>query len=115
MKTLALVRDLLDKRLQDRNGRFIGAVDTIVLELGAHGPPTVAAIEVGAPALLRRIHPRLARWARKLPVTRIPLSALREIGPDVEVDVDAEHHATLLRIERWLRDHVVEYLPGSGR
>ena len=115
MTIIELVRDLLDKRLQDRNGRFIGTVDSIVLELHDDRPPSVEAIEVGAPALLRRMHPAFARWARRLPVTRIPLSALREIGPDVEVDVDAERDTQLLRVEKWLRRHVIERIPGSGR
>ena len=115
MTTLELVRDVLDKRLQDRNGRFIGTVDSILLEVHDDGPPTVPAIEVGAPALLRRVHPALARWARGLPTTRIPLSTLREVGPDVEVDVDAEGHTSLLRVEKWLRRHVIERIPGNGR
>lgn len=115
MTTLELVRDLLDKRLQDRNGRFCGTVDSVLLEVHDDGAPTVTAIEVGAPVVLRRVHPALARWARRLPVTRIPLSELREVGADVEVDLDAERHTQLLRVEKWLRRHVVERIPGNGR
>jgi hypothetical protein len=115
MTTLELVRDLLDKRLQDRNGRFSGTVDSIVLDVHDDRPPTVTAIEVGAPVVLRRVHPALARWARRLPVTRIPLSALREVGSDVELDFDAERHPQLLRVEKWFRRHVIERIPGNGR
>lgn len=115
MTTLALVRDLLDKRLQDRNGRFSGTVDSILLELRDDGPPTVQAIEIGAPVILRRVHPALVRWAHRLPITRVPLSALREVGADVELDLDAEHHPQLLRVEKWFRRRIIERIPGNGR
>jgi hypothetical protein len=110
-----LVGDLLDKRLLDKNGRYVGTVDSIVLEVDGDAPPIVTAVRVGAPALLRRLHPRLARWARRLPVTDLPMSKIREAGMDVEVEVDGERHSTLLGVEKWIRTHIVERIPGSGR
>jgi hypothetical protein len=115
MTSIDLVRDLLDKRLQDRRGRFVGCVDSVVLEMDDDGSMTVAAVEVGAPAMLKRVHRVLGRWAHRLPVTRIPLSTLREIGSDIEVDIDAEHETQLLRVENWFRRHIVEHIPGNGR
>jgi sporulation protein YlmC with PRC-barrel domain len=103
-----LVGDLLDKRLLDKNGRYVGTVDSIVLEVDGDAPPIVTAVRVGAPALL-------ARWARRLPVTDLPMSKIREAGMDVEVEVDGERHSTLLGVEKWIRTHIVERIPGSGR
>jgi len=112
---IELVAELLDKRVLDCNGRMIGSVDSIVLEVDGRGAPRVDGIEIGAPALLRRLHPRIARWGRRLPVTRLPLSKLSLADNDVQADVDAERHSTLLLIEKWLRAHIVEHIPGNGR
>jgi hypothetical protein len=57
-----LIRDVLDNQLVDRNGRKMGKVDGIAIELRENKPPRLAYIETGAPTLARRLHPRLARW-----------------------------------------------------
>ena len=60
-----LVRDLLDKKVVDRNGREIGRVDSVVLENGRHGPVRVSAIEIGPAVLAYRPVPpstTTARW-----------------------------------------------------
>src|SRR5436190_4588268 len=57
-----LIRDLLDKAVIDRHGRDLGRVDSIIIEVAAGAPPRVAAIELGAAILFRRIHPILGRW-----------------------------------------------------
>ena|SRR5437773_1519499 len=117
-----LVRDILDAQLVDQDGRNIGRVDGIVLELRGHRPPRIAAMEVGGLTLARRIHPRLARWLRAIalkisPVPlkpiRIPLRTLKDIGVDIELEVDAELDAKLLRVERWLGRHIISRLPGG--
>jgi sporulation protein YlmC with PRC-barrel domain len=56
-----LVRDLLDKRLVDRNGREMGRVDRIMLQVRAGAPPRVAMLEVGPSVLASRLHPVLGR------------------------------------------------------
>ena len=118
-----LVRDVLDAQLVDQNGRNIGRVDGIVLELRGHRPPRFAAMEIGALTLARRIHPRLARWLRAIvlkvsPVPmkpiRVPPRAIRDIGVDIGLDVDAALEAKLRRVERWLSRHVISRLPGGG-
>lgn len=118
-----LVRDLLDIRLRDRGGRSIGRVDGVLLELRDDGPPRVAAMEVGVLTLVRRVSPWLARRlralaARWLPVplgsVRLPLTLFRDVGVDIELDVDAERDRRLLRVEKWLRRRIVQRIPGSG-
>jgi hypothetical protein len=115
-----LVRDILDAQLVDENGRPIGRVDGILLELRDGKPPRFVAAEVGAVTLFRRIHPRLAGGFRALasrvspvPMTpiRIPPETFREIGVDIELAVNADADARWLRVERWLSRHVVARLP----
>jgi hypothetical protein len=117
--TVNLVRDLLDQQLLDRNGRKIGRVDGILLELRPHRAPTVAAMETSISTLARRVHPRLesivSRMARALGAdgVRLPLTKLRDIGIDVEVDVDADRDPRMLRFEKWLSRSVIRKLPGG--
>jgi sporulation protein YlmC with PRC-barrel domain len=106
-----LVHDLLDKQVVDRNGREMGRVDSIVLELRDDAPPRVAAIEIGPAVLAERIHPTLGRWAAAIehglgidkgrPV-RIPFSAILDIQDDVKVDV-AFGETTAATVEQRLR------------
>jgi hypothetical protein len=120
---LYLIRDLLDAPLRDRNQRRIGRVDGVLLEVRGNRPPRVVAMEVGPLTLVRRLHPRLARWLRAfaircLPVSlrsvRFPLTLFHDIGVDIELDVDSETDPRLLRLEKWLRRTIVERIPGSG-
>ncbi len=119
---MQLVREVLDEQVIDRDGRRIGKVDDIVLEVEEGGPPTVAAIEIGPVTLARRIHPTLARWVaatmRWLGVgtgepVRIPFEKLSRQGVDVRADVDGSQ-TNAFAWERWLRDHVIGRIPGSG-
>jgi hypothetical protein len=51
-----LVRDMLDKRVVDRNGRDMGRVDRIAIQLRAGQPPRVSGIEIGPSALAHRLN-----------------------------------------------------------
>ncbi|MCC5643816.1 hypothetical protein LC607_12835 [Nostoc sp. CHAB 5824] len=124
-----VIRDVLDNQLVDRNQRKIGKVDGIVMELrDAFGgqslrePPRLAYIEVGVTTLSRRLNPRLARlvaaiaskWgAKQSEPFRIPWSKVRDVGIDVEVDVEAEA-TPALGYEKWLRDRIIARIPGGG-
>jgi hypothetical protein len=118
-----LVRDLLDTALFDRNHRAIGCVDGIVLEVRADAPPRVAAMEIGIATVVRRLTPRFAprviaavRRLSPVPVrpVRLGLDLFKDIGVDVELQVDAASDPRLLRLEKWLRRHIVHRLPGGG-
>ena len=50
-----LIRDLLDKKVSDRNGREMGRVDSVILDVRDGAPPRVAAIEIGPAALAYRV------------------------------------------------------------
>ncbi len=117
-----LVHDLLDEQLVDRNNRAMGKVDGVVLEVERGRPPRVVAIEVGAVTLARRLHPALARWVvawtRRLGVgsgepLRVPVGKIRKEDINLKADVDVRQ-TPAFAWERWLRDHVVGRIPGSG-
>ena len=61
-----LVRDFLDKKVVDRNGREMGRVDAVVLDIPDDAPPRVVAFEIGPEVLAHRLHPALGRWVAAL-------------------------------------------------
>jgi len=115
---------LLDRQLVDRAGRLCGKVDDLELsEPDADGNRHVAALLSGPGALLGRTgHRRLGDWLRRFvtgafaegedPV-RIPFTRVIEIGNHVTLDLDSDEVATFAA-ERWVRDHVIGRVPGSG-
>lgn len=115
-----LVRDVLDTQVFDRHERGMGKVDGIGLELREGAPPRVAYLELDAVTSWARVGPRLARWAGAIcalwrrgghPV-RVRWSQVRRFDIDVELDLDAEQ-SPAFDLERWLREHFVDRLPGS--
>jgi hypothetical protein len=44
---------------------------------------------------------------------RLPLTLFRDVGTDIELDVDAMADRRLLRVEKWLRRAIVARIPGS--
>jgi len=117
-----LVRDLLDKKVIDRNGRELGRVDSIVLALSERGLPRVIAIEIGPAVLARRISPWLGRWVEGLEHAfgvdegrplRVPLGRVTAINDAVRVDMVFSESPTStieLRLRRWIRR-----VPGGGQ
>ena len=61
-----LVRDLLDKKVVDRNGREMGRVDALVAHVRQRTPPRVVALEIGPAVLAYRVRPLLGRWVAAL-------------------------------------------------
>jgi sporulation protein YlmC with PRC-barrel domain len=56
-----LVREFLDKKVVDRNGREIGRVDSIVVDVRDGEPPRISAIELGPAVLAHRVSRALGR------------------------------------------------------
>lgn len=116
-----LIRDLLDKKVVDRNGREMGRVDSLVLELREDRAPRVVAIELGPSVLGSRLHPFVGRCAAALehifkvdqgrPV-RIPISIVLECEPSVKVDLVFSESAAAT-VEQRLR-HLISRLPLSS-
>jgi len=105
-----LIRDVLDNQLVDRKKVKIGKADGIVIEVRDSGPPKVLGIETGIVTKARRIHPALADWIGRWSTPyRIGWSRVRDVGIDIDVDVEAED-TPMLKVEKRLR-RVVMRLP----
>jgi sporulation protein YlmC with PRC-barrel domain len=115
---------LLDRQLVDRTGRLCGKVDDLELsEPDADGNRHVSAILCGPGALLGRTgHRRLGDWMRRVAATtfgggddpvHVPFRRVADIGDHISLDMDSEDVATF-SVERWVRDHVIGRIPGSG-
>ncbi|TIT43980.1 MAG: hypothetical protein E5W76_04480, partial [Mesorhizobium sp.] len=98
-----LLRDLLDKQVVDRRQVKIGKVDGLVAELRHGKPPRIVAVELGSITLARRLGSRPGRWVAWLAARlggerhaephRIAWKKVRNIGVDIEVDVDVRRTA----------------------
>ena len=116
-----LIRDLLDEKVVDRNGREIGRVDTIVLEIRHDAPPRVSAIELGPAVLAYRMRPVLGRCVAGIEHAfgvdeerplRIAFSQILGINEYVKVDL-AVGETVAAAVERRLREWLGA-LPGSS-
>lgn len=118
---IALVRDLLDKQLVDRNGEPLGRVDGIVMSYRADAPPRITHVELGAQTLARRLpgpFRRTVAWlGRRLSPRasepyRIEADRIVHLGRVVKIDIDGTRSAAR-ETERWVRDHIIGRIPGS--
>jgi hypothetical protein len=115
-----VVRELLDKPVVDRDGRPMGRVDGIVIEVGVDAPPRLTAILIGPSALAERLHPRVGRWVRALErrwgfdvdrPTRVAMSDVTDMHRKISLRLkigDTAVEAVERRIRQWL-----VRLPGS--
>jgi sporulation protein YlmC with PRC-barrel domain len=120
---MELVRDVLDNQIHDEDGSKVGKVDGIVIVLRKGRAPRVVALELGVVTVAARINSALGRWVNRLeqrwgitagdPV-RILFEHVVTVGIDVTVDVAASRTGAW-RWEQWLRDHVINRVPGSQR
>jgi sporulation protein YlmC with PRC-barrel domain len=120
---MKLVRDVLDKKLTDREDCEMGRVSGLVMHVGERSQPRITHILVGGDTLWMRISPRLAalatmlgkRWGprREEPV-RIPWARVETVGKDVKLDVIAKETGAL-DWELWVARHIIERIPGGGK
>jgi hypothetical protein len=118
-----LVRDVLDKQIEDKEKVKVGKVDGIIVALRKGRAPRVIALELGTVTAVTRISRGLGRWVERmeerLGITkgervRILFEHVTRTGIDVELDIDARRTGAL-KWEDWLRDHVIGAIPGSRR
>jgi hypothetical protein len=120
-----LVRDVLDKRLLDRDKHPFGRVDAIAMEIREGERPRLVYVELGLVPLCNRLG-RGGRWlahrvrrvghadpANAPQPYRVAWSKIREItSTEVVADVDAES-TRAYAWERWLSAHVISRIPGA--
>jgi sporulation protein YlmC with PRC-barrel domain len=109
-----LVRDLLDKKVVDRNSRELGRVDAVVLGVGTDSPPRVEAIEIGPRVLAERVRPFLGRWVAGVEHAfgvdagrplRIPFRDILDVHDSIKVDLAFGETAAATieqRLRRWI-------------
>ena len=117
-----LVRDVLDKKLLDREDCPMGRVDGLVMQFGEHTQPRITHIEIGGQTLWTRLNPLLARVAatlarkwgpkRTAPV-RVPWSRVLTAGKEIKLDVEAKETGAIAW-EIWIARHIIERIPGGG-
>ena len=112
--------EILDQQLLDREERPMGMVDGLVLAVRDRRPPKVTHLLTGGVTLARRLSPPirgLVLWfARRYGVRRgepyrIPWSAVRDVGVNITVDLDARETPALYWEDRVGR--FVRRLPGA--
>ncbi|HZE09942.1 MAG TPA: hypothetical protein VE110_14425 [Gemmatimonadaceae bacterium] len=118
-----LVRDVLDKKLLDKDDEEMGRVDGLVMHVGERSQPRITHIEIGGSTLGARLHPFFERLARRIgaaigpkrrePV-RIPWSRVLTAGKNIKLDVEAKDTGAV-DWELWIAHHVIEHIPGSGQ
>lgn len=117
---------LWDRQIFDREGREVGKVDDIELDVPADGsPPVVTALLCGPTALGPRIGDRIGTWwsavgRRMRPAddpypARIPIEKVATFDRRrVRLRVSAAE-LPIDRMRAWTRRHVIDRIPGSGR
>ena len=117
-----LIRDVLDKKLIDREECDMGRASGLLMQFGENTQPHITHILIGGSTLWARVHPALARLSDRLgrawgpkrdgPV-RIPWSRVQTVGKEVKLDVEAKETGAL-DWELWIARHIIERIPGGG-
>jgi hypothetical protein len=119
-----LVRQVLDKQIDDKNGFKAGKVDDLLLELQDDGPPEVVAILTGPNSAVSQLPgwiQHLTNWIRTT-ILQIDRTDPDEIGwshvtrIDVAVHIDLDRiEAGLVRSQQRVWEHWLKPLPFSER
>ena len=117
-----LIRDVLDKKLIDREECDMGRASGLIMQLGENTQPRITHVLIGGPSLWARIHPSLGKLSSKLarawgpkrtePVT-IPWSKVETVGKQIKLDVKAKDTGAL-DWELWVARNIIERIPGGG-
>ncbi|HEU4571735.1 MAG TPA: hypothetical protein VFR93_03545 [Candidatus Limnocylindrales bacterium] len=112
-----LVRDVLDGQLLSTDTVRLARVADVDLELDRDGTLRVTHLVVGPHALARRIARPIGRMAGRLLGDRhdhrIGVGELLEVGPWLRLLGRASDY-DLGAGDRWLVDHLLRFIPGSG-
>ena len=113
---------LLDHQVVDPDGDLVCKVDDIEFEQGRDGSWHVSALLSGPQALGRRLPGRLGQWVmavgRRMSVhgdtepRTIPFERVTTIGSSIVVD-RARDRLDIAPLEDWVREHVIDPIPGS--
>jgi sporulation protein YlmC with PRC-barrel domain len=118
---MRLVRDVLDKKILDRDNRETGCVDGIVIEFPQGRQPRMVRLEIGGEILAARVARWLvspvrwlaANWGPKRQGNvSIDWRHISRMGRTLHIDLSADD-TEALAWEHWLSEHIVSRIPGS--
>jgi sporulation protein YlmC with PRC-barrel domain len=113
---LLVMGDIMDMQLETSDGRHVGRVADIEVELRDDGALALTHLVVGPEALSGRVASRLRPLAHLLLRGRfdhhIPVAEIEEVGPTVRLRGTAAEYG-LDRSDRWLAEHILRFIPGS--
>ncbi|MFI7429186.1 hypothetical protein ACIBPB_19535 [Micromonospora sp. NPDC049836] len=119
-----LAKQLLDRQIVDVDGRLVGRVDDLGFAVDAEGVPYVDCLLSGHAALGRRVGGRIGRILVAVadrftdqppaPPRRIPLTLIDRVGSAVRLRCRVADLPPS-PVESWLRQHLVDRIPGSAR
>lgn len=115
--------DLLDRQILDRNDEPVGKVDDVELSDPSEGAPRLIALLLGPQAYGQRLGGRLGTWIASTAVRlagtdapiRIPIETVADIGVSIKLKVSVEEVERAQRLDHWLRDHLIDRIPGARR
>lgn len=124
-QTVSLRLDLLDMQVVDADGRPIGRIDEIEIEVADHDgeqSAQVRSFRTGAAALGPRIGGRLGdlivrvstRCAVDRPAPELPVRMITDWKPLIRLDRPLRDLPGVADLERWLGAHLVARIPGGG-
>jgi sporulation protein YlmC with PRC-barrel domain len=113
---------LLDRQLVDRDGKLVGKVDDLELEVPEDGAPYVTAILAGPGALAGRVGGRLGAWLegtanrlrhgdRRRPA-RISFGVVKAIHSAIDLSAAKADLETSL-VDDWVAERIIGKLPGA--
>ena len=115
-------RELLDRQVATVEGRSVGKVDDLELELDGSGTPVVTALLTGHIAVGARFRGRLSVWvtsiAQRLRASgdlgprRIDFRLVGSVGATVTLSVPHGDVAPA-DLEAWLSEHFISRIPGA--
>jgi sporulation protein YlmC with PRC-barrel domain len=118
---IQIVRDILDKKLLDKDCCEVGRVDGIVLEFPDGQPPRAVRLEIGGEILAARAAHwlvRPTRWLaehigpRRSAIVSIEWKQVEEIGRDLKLTIEADD-TEALAWEHWLGEKFISKIPGG--
>ncbi|MCE5291287.1 MAG: hypothetical protein LLG14_18895 [Nocardiaceae bacterium] len=114
---------LLDRQIVDPDGRLIGKVDDLEMEVGPDGVPIITAILCGQEVLGERLGGAVGGLLRTLahrlrtpgdpPPLRIPYHLVADVDSAVELTMRQDQLAEP-GLELWLRENVIGRIPGAS-
>ena len=111
------IADILDSQLESKDKKNIGRVADIAVEWREDGTLVLTDIVTGPQALAGRIAAPLRSVLQRLLHNRfeqrISLGEIEEFGPTLRLHGNAKKYP-VGQSERWLADHILRWLPGSG-